>query len=129
MFKKWDFIIIAILMLLSFVPEIVFTVVVGRDYNSTYAEITIAGELQKTIPLTDHSGEEIIEFKSKYGTNIVKINDDNIGIIDATCHDHICMNPEYIKNPGQSLVCLPNKFMIEIKGQKSNDDEEIIISH
>lgn len=128
MFKKWDFIIIVVLMLFSFIPEIIFGVVVGKDYDSTYAEITIAGEVQKTIPLTDHVGEETIEFKSKYGFNVISVKNDQIGIIEASCYDHVCMNPPYINKPGQSLVCLPNKFMIEIKGQKGND-EDIIISY
>ena len=36
------------------------------------------------------------------------------------------MNPEYIEKPGQSLVCLPHRVMIEIKGKI---DDDIILSH
>ncbi|MDZ7548506.1 NusG domain II-containing protein, partial [Clostridium perfringens] len=68
----------------------------------------------------------IIELKTKEGLNIIKIKDDKIGIIEADCADKVCMNPEYIDKAGQSLVCLPHKVMIEIKG-KSEDD--IILSH
>lgn len=126
MFKKLDFVIIAVLMLLSFLPEIILGASVGKGYNNTYAEITIAGKLYKNVPLSEHRGEEVIELKTKEGLNIIKIKDDKIGIIEADCADKVCMNPEYIDKAGQSLVCLPHKVMIEIKG-KSEDD--IILSH
>ncbi|MGL5354750.1 MAG: NusG domain II-containing protein [Clostridium sp.] len=128
MFKKWDIIIIVVLMVFSFIPELVFGVILGKEYNSTYAEITIAGELYKNIPLTAHTGKDIIEVETKYGKNIIEVTDNNIGIIDTTCKDKVCMHPEYVNKPGQSLVCLPNKVMVEIKG-KIEEDDDIIISH
>ncbi|MBQ6820569.1 MAG: NusG domain II-containing protein [Clostridium sp.] len=124
MFKKLDFIIIAVLMLLSFLPEIILGSTVGKNFTNTYAEITIAGEVYKRISLAAHTGEEIIELTTEYGTNVVIVKDNKIGIIEADCPDHVCMNPEFIKEPGQSLVCLPNRVMIEIKG--SSDDDTIL---
>ena len=126
MFKKLDYVIIAVLMLLSFLPEIILGASVGKGYKNTYAEITVAGKLYKTVHLSAHAGEEIIEVKTKLGTNIIKVKDNKIGIIEADCPDKVCMNPEYIEKAGQSLVCLPHKVMIEIKG-KAEDD--IILSY
>lgn len=126
MFKKWDIIIIVVLMVLSFIPEIVFGLILGKEYNSTYAEVTVAGDLYKNVPLSAHRGTQVIELETKYGKNIIEIKDDNISIIDASCTDKVCMHPEYINKPGQSLVCLPNRVMIEIKGDIEDD---IIISH
>lgn len=126
MFKKLDIIIIVTLMVLSFIPEIVFGLMVGKEYNSTYAEITMAGKLYKNVNLSAHKGKDIIELESKYGNIVVEVKDNNIGIIETTCTDKICMHPEYINKPGESLVCLPNRVMIEIKGKIEDD---IIISH
>ncbi|MDV4149520.1 NusG domain II-containing protein [Clostridium sp. AL.422] len=126
MFKKLDFVIIAVLMLLSFLPEILLGASVGKGFNNTYAEITVAGKLYKTVPLSEHKGEETIELSTDLGTNIIKIKDNEIGIIEADCPDKVCMNPEHIEKPGQSLVCLPNKVMIEIKGMA---DDDVILSY
>ena len=126
MFKKLDFVIIAVLMILSFLPEILLGASVGKGFNNTYAEITVAGRLYKTIPLSAHKGEETIELKTDLGTNIIKIKDNKIGIIEADCPDKVCMNPEHIEKPGQSLVCLPHKVMIEIKGRA---DDDVILSY
>ena len=126
MFKKLDFVIIAVLMILSFLPEILLGASVGKGFNNTYAEITVAGKLYETIPLSAHKGEEIIELKTDLGINIIKITDNKIGIIEADCPDKVCMNPKHIEKPGQSLVCLPHKVMIEIKGMAEDD---IILSY
>ncbi len=126
MFKKLDFVIIAVLMLLSFLPEIILGASLGKGFNNTYAEITVSGKLYKTIPLSENKGEETIEIKTKEGTNIIKVKDNKIGIIEADCPDKVCMNPAYIEKPGQSLVCLPHKVMIQIKGTSEDD---IILSY
>lgn len=126
MFKKWDIIIIVVLMIISFLPEVILVMILGKGYDNTYAEVTIAGELYKNIPLSEHKGEEIIEINSKTGVNIIKVSDDKISIVEANCPDKVCMKPGFIHKPGESLVCLPNRLMIQIKG---NTEEDIIISH
>ncbi|MGL6106670.1 NusG domain II-containing protein, partial [Romboutsia sp.] len=77
---------------------------------------------------TAHRGKEIIEIETKHGKNIIQVTDSNIGIIETTCKDKVCMHPEYVNKPGESLVCLPNKVMVYIKG-KIEEDDDIIISH
>ena len=61
LFKKLDIVIIIALLLISFIPELVFGVVMGYDYNMTYAEITINGEFYSKIPLSAHKGEDYID--------------------------------------------------------------------
>ncbi|WP_026886071.1 NusG domain II-containing protein [Clostridium beijerinckii] len=114
MFKKWDIIIIVTLLCISFIPEIVFGIM-GKHYNGTYAELTIDGKLYKKINLSEHRGDEQIDIKTSYGENIVEIKDKSIKVIDADCKDKICIRSGFISEPGQIVVCLPHKFMIEIK--------------
>ena len=121
MFKKMDFVIIGVLMILSFLPEIIIGASVGKGYSNTYAEITIDGKMYKTVALSEHSGAEVFEIKTHDGINVIKIKDNKIGIIEADCPDQVCMNPEYIEKAGESLVCLPHKVMIQIKGLSDDD--------
>lgn len=115
MFKKWDIIIIVFLICLSFIPELVFGVMMGKNYNGTYAEITIDGKLYRKIPLSEHSGDEQIDIKTAYGYNTIEIKDKSIKVIDADCKDKICLRSGFISEPGQIIVCLPHKLMIEVK--------------
>jgi hypothetical protein len=127
MFKKWDIIIIILLILLSFIPEIILGTMMGKNYDNTYAEITVEGKLYKKILLSEHRGEEEFEVKTEDGYNLIVLKDNSIAIIDADCPDKVCMKPGFISKPGESLVCLPHKLMVEVKGNTDIDD--IIISH
>ena len=127
MIKKWDVIIIILLVVLSFIPELILGVFLKKEYNSKYAEITVSGKLYKNVPLSAHKGEDIIEVKTDQGINVVSIKDDKVAIIEADCPDKICMGPGYINKVGESLVCLPHKVMVEIKGETSDDG--VILSY
>ncbi|MDD7792657.1 NusG domain II-containing protein [Clostridium sp. 'White wine YQ'] len=127
MIKKWDIIIIILLVTLSFLPELILGVALKKDYKETYAQITIEGKVYKNIPLSTHKGQDTIEIKTKYGLNIVEVKDNKIAIIDADCPDKICMKPGFIESVGENLVCLPHKLMVEVKGETSEDG--VILSY
>ena len=129
MFKKWDIIIIAVLICLSFIPELIFGVMMGKNYSGTYAEVTLDGKFYKKILLSEHRGREQIDVKTKYGYNIIEIKDQSIGIIDADCRDKICIKSGFISNPGQISVCLPHKLMIEIKSNDTEKNIDVIPLH
>jgi hypothetical protein len=126
MFKKLDVVIIVILLVVSFIPELIFGVILDKSYNNTYAEITIDGKFYKRIPLSVHRGQENMEIKTNNGYNILIIKDNSIAIIDGDCKDKICIKSGYIKNVGESLICLPHKLMIEIKGNKAREEDVIL---
>jgi hypothetical protein len=128
-FKKWDIIIIVALLCLSFIPELIFGIVIGKSYNGTYAEITLDGKLYKKVPLSEHSGDQKIEIKTSHGYNIIEIKDQAIRVLDADCPDKICIKPGFISKPGENLVCLPHKLIVTIKGYKNQDNNDIIITH
>lgn len=128
MFKKLDIVIIIALVIISFIPEIVFGMVMGYNYDITYAEITVDGEFYSKVPLSTHKGEEIIEINLDEHKNTILIKDNTIKMIDADCPDSLCIYQGKISKVGQSLVCLPNKVMIEIKGDFVEDDD-VILSH
>lgn len=129
MFKKWDIILIVLLICLSFIPELVFGVMMGKNYTGTYAEITLDGKPYKKIFLSEHTGDEFIDVKTEYGYNIIEVKDDSIRITESDCPDKICVKSGFISKPGELLVCLPHKLMVEIKSNNSEKDTDIIPVH
>lgn len=125
MIKKWDVVIVVILILLSFLPQLIFGVIMGRQYDETYAEITINGSLYKKIPLSAHGGTDEFTINTKYGTNTVRVIDQTIQVIDADCKDHICVQEGTISKSGETIVCLPHKLLIEVKSY-SGKNQDII---
>lgn len=128
MFKKWDIIIIIFLIIISFLPEVIFGIFLKKDYNRTYAVVTVNGKFYKNIPLSEHTGESTFTIKENNGYNEILVKDNFIGIKDADCSDSICIDEGFISKPGETIVCLPHKVLIEIKGEYV-DEDDIILSH
>ena len=55
-------------------------------------------------------------------TNVCEIKDGKAHMISATCPDHLCMKQREIDEKGGTIVCLPNKVVIE--GSKSADSTD-----
>lgn len=58
------------------------------------------------------------------GRNIMVIEDGVAYLSEASCPDHLCINMGKIKNVGQSIICLPNRVVVEIKGSSAISDTE-----
>lgn len=129
MIKKLDIIIIAILLLLSFVPSVFISSKNNSNFSDIYAEIQVAGKVIDKISFSNINEEKEIPIHTKYGDNIIRISKDGVYMYKADCPDKVCLKDGTITKFGQSLVCLPHKLIIEIKGVRENNDDEIIISH
>ncbi|MDO5390928.1 MAG: NusG domain II-containing protein [Eubacteriales bacterium] len=79
------------------------------DYASI--RITVDGEEYGTYSLAE---DTVISID---GTNVCEIKDGKVKMIEADCPDHLCMKQKAITNAGGTIVCLPNKVVIE--GEKA----------
>lgn len=121
--KKWDKIIIVSLLLLSFVPHMLFGILQSGDYHQTYAVVTVGGKPYMRVPLTGQKGLKEYSIETEYGSNLIRIENEQVAIIEADCPDKICIEPGFISKPGQSLICLPHKLYVEIEGVSTDEDE------
>ncbi len=55
--------------------------------------------------------------------NIIDVRPGKIGIIEASCPDKICINMGYISDGILPVTCLPNKLVIKIEDNRSNDTD------
>ena len=54
-------------------------------------------------------------------TNVCEIKNGKAHMLSAECPDHLCMKQKAIDEKGGTIVCLPNKVVIE--GEKSADSD------
>ncbi len=120
---RWDKIIVVVLIVISFLPYLFIKAFLIGSYNQTYAYITIDGEFYKQIPLTGQIKEKRIQINTKEGSNTISIKDECIGVVEADCPDGICKTFGFISNIGETIVCLPHKLYIEIRGRQVTNDE------
>lgn len=60
------------------------------------------------------SNYQNIEVKGSIGVVNVSIEDENILIKSSSCRNKLCVHSGRIKNPGESLICAPNKVLIRV---------------
>lgn len=124
--KKMDIVIIALLILLSFTPHLIFAKSSLKNSSSTYASIKVDGEHYKDIALSET--EEIkIDLNNKENTILIK--NKTIEMKSANCKDELCVKQGSISKVGQTIICLPHKLIIEIKGEETDSKDDLILSH
>ncbi len=128
-FKKLDIVIIVFLLIISFTPYLMSAKALSKQYSSVYANIKVSGKLYKTINLSSIKDEQSIVLNTDKGNNTILINNSGIKMIHADCKDELCIKQGTIKKVTESLVCLPHELIIEIKGEESTNDDDIILSH
>ena len=60
---------------------------------------------------------EHYELETQFGRNLVEIGRDYVRVIEADCPDKLDVLQGAITRPGQVIVCLPNRMIIEIRGE------------
>lgn len=50
------------------------------------------------------------------GYNIVEIKDGKVQVTEADCPDKICVTSGFISAPGETIVCMPHRVVVEING-------------
>ena len=69
------------------------------------------------------SSDTTVEIKSEYGTNILEIKNGFADMLSADCPDGICVAHRPVSNGGESIICLPNKVVVEVHSSKNNDKD------
>ena len=62
------------------------------------------------------------EYPLNGGTNILVIENGEAYLIYADCPDKVCVNTGKIKYEGQTIVCLPNKLSVTVRGTDGGVD-------
>lgn len=109
--KKKDVLLIGSVVILAalfwLVPRIID---MFHEDEKLQLRITVAGNEYGTYALEK---EQIIEIQD---TNVCEIKNGKVSMISAQCPDQLCRRQGPIHRQGETIVCLPNKVVLEIKG-------------
>lgn len=105
--KKKETIFIASILVIAGILWLGFRISGQRSHNTI--RITVDGKEFGTYSL---SKDQVIHIGD---TNVCEIKDRKVTMIEATCPDHYCMKQKAVDEHGGSIICLPNKVVIEGK--------------
>ena len=71
--------------------------------------------------------DQTIEIKTDLGYNLLIIKDGKAYIEEASCPDGICRKHRPIAFGGQSIICLPNKVVINLVVAQDDEGPDAIV--
>jgi hypothetical protein len=84
--------------------------------SSTQAVIKAQGRTVRTIGLSARVKRTAFIINGRIGPSTVEVEGLRIRIAQAPCRDKICVRQGWIEKPGETIVCIPNEIIIDIKG-------------
>ena len=111
MIKKAD-IILAVAILIGTLLIVIGFALMAKDGKTVL--ITVDGELYSDVSIID---DKTIDVVTEFGRNTVIIKNGSVSVLDADCPDKYCISHIEIDSVGQTIVCLPHKLVIEIRGE------------
>lgn len=91
------------------------------DSEELYAKVYQNRQLIKEINLSEVKESYRFTINGENANeNVVEVRQGEIGIVSATCPDHLCVNMGFIHDGSMPVTCLPNQVVIEICN-KSDD--------
>lgn len=82
--------------------------------------ITVDGEVYGEYSLEE---PQVIEIGT---TNICEIKDGKAKMIQADCPDQICVHQKAMDGTGGTIVCLPNRVVIEETGTSDTKQQDVV---
>lgn len=90
--------------------------------------ITCRGEEYGLYPLEE---DRTIEVLREGHSNVISIRNGTVQMESADCHNQICVGTGVISRTGETIVCLPNRVVVEIladgKGGESDDSIDAVV--
>ena len=90
--------------------------------QSAEVRVTVNGSVYATYPLDENRTVRIGDDRNY---NILVIKDGEAWISEASCPDKVCVKKGKIRYDGQSIICLPNKLVVEAVGGKTAQEDVV----
>ena len=121
--KKNDIILIGAILVLALVAYVGITFWQGAQTHDAEAVVLIDGEEYGRYPLDTDIVERIELPDGSY--NVLVIEDGKADVTEASCPDGICVNHRAVSKQNQSITCLPNKLVVEIRNGEASDVDAV----
>lgn len=119
--RKGDLLVIVVLVSIGLATLAYNHFFVPAQPQGNTAEVEVDGRLVNTYSLGGE--QQTIRVDTENGFNVLQIQDEQIGIIEASCPDQVCVHSGWKQRIGQIIVCLPHRLIVRISGDDSIEDQ------
>ncbi|MBQ9086040.1 MAG: NusG domain II-containing protein [Clostridia bacterium] len=112
--RKRDRILIAAILLLAVMG--IFAWLLFRQKGAV-VEVSVNGETVAEYSLSEDRQVELSTGTDGQGRNTLVIRGGTAEVSDANCPDGLCAEHRAVSRDGESIVCLPNRLVITVRGE------------
>lgn len=131
--KPFDIVLVICLVCISFIPMVVFAMnhETPKEGSKAIALVIQEGKVIREVTLTGQfESEEFTIYGKGNQYNIIQVENEQIRIKEDNSPDQIGVMMGWKSRPGETIICLPHKMMIEIvSNQPEEPDDGVILSH
>ena len=121
---KRDIILVLSMVIIAAAAFLIINYAVKK--GGRYAVIKVDGQVIKTLDLNRE--ETTIEVNGyQGGVNRIVIKDGKVSMTEADCPDELCVKTGKISRTGETIVCLPHRVVVEIKGSQEDDAVDSVV--
>ncbi|HAD19883.1 MAG TPA: hypothetical protein DCF42_05740 [Lachnospiraceae bacterium] len=116
--------LILILILLAICLSVFGVWKIRHRASGAQAVVTVDGKVYGTYRLSESRTIPI----RIHGTtaNVLQISDGYAKMIEADCPDKLCVHQGKIHAKGETIVCLPNKVVVSIRGGEDSSVDAVV---
>lgn len=122
--KRADLILIGGIIVIIAAMWIIINVFIKKSDDSNNAVVKIDGQTVYTLSLNKDTSITVDGYNG--GKNTITIKDGTAYMQEADCPDHLCVKSGSISKTGETVVCLPHRVVIEIKGSKDSGVDNVV---
>jgi len=113
-------IVIFFILVLGSLLAMLFSGAVFSGADGTLAVVEVNGSLYGEYSLQEKNGK-ILEIETEFGYNKIVIENGEVRVTESDCPDGLEISAGSIRRNGETLVCLPNRLIIRVAGEKEVD--------
>ncbi|PZM63599.1 NusG domain II-containing protein [Paenibacillus dendritiformis] len=124
--KKWDYILVIILLLVALIIYVGFAFQSHNDekpLGEAHAQIQVDGEIYQIVKLTKET--QWIEIQTDRGYDLLRVRDYGIEVVESDCPQKICFTFGHITKKNEVIICLPLRMYITIISDIPTDTDEV----
>lgn len=118
----WDALVVAVIVALT-AALVFFLLPKGGQSGALTCTISQNGTVLDTFSI----GADDADTEKVYGDYIVELSAGQVRVEEAPCANQDCVHTGWISRAGQSIVCLPGRFVVELKSDSGEQPFDAVL--
>ena len=86
------------------------------------AEVALVKVYDQVVERLALEKDRRLSVMGRLGETVIEVKEGRVRVLKSPGPQQICVNRSWISKPGEAIICLPNRVIIEIPGRSDYDD-------